>query len=147
MTSLLFQETAILSFIQKFNTQTSLYQATITASFISLVDLIFTPSCREVSLIQHLLLLGPFPASHGERHCVLWIGAIDYVMTTGTTCSLQMAHSNAIGTTGCPLAMGTCFNMLGITKPASLVRRCNKVLPSTLHQQAKGRTIIVLGDS
>lgn len=50
MTSLLFQETAILSYIQKFNTQTSLYQATITASFISLValvflDLIFTPSC------------------------------------------------------------------------------------------------------
>lgn len=68
MTSLLFQETAILSYIQKFNTQTSLCQATITASFISLValvflDLIFTPSCGEVSLILDLEFASPWTLS------------------------------------------------------------------------------------
>lgn len=68
MASLLFQETATLSFIQKFNTQTSLYQATFAASFISLValvflDLIFTPSCGEVSLILDLAFASPWTLS------------------------------------------------------------------------------------
>lgn len=97
--------------------------------------LFFTVFCGSLSnpLILHLSLTEPSPDSPWkEAQCPLDGGPgrnADYVMTTGTACSLQTAHSKdrrmPQGTAGSPVAVGTCFNMFGIMKPASLVNSCN----------------------
>lgn len=141
MTFLRFQETAVLFSIQEFNTQTSLYLATVTGSFTSPCSPgLFGPHFYPIfsgslpnPLTLHLPLSGPFPDSPWrEAQCPLDCGHgrnADYVMTTGTACSLQTAHCKDRGmpwrNAGSPLAVGTCFNMFGTMKPVTLVSRHN----------------------
>ena len=140
MTFLWFQEIATLFSIHECNVQSSLLD-TVQAAWYHLVALvflylIFSPSSVKVTLIPcsciHLTL-NPFKPIHGERHGVLWAAAkgemVIYVMTTGTACPLQTAHSNGRGmppgNAGSSLAGWTSINVFGIIKPASLVSRCN----------------------